>query len=66
MSVILKYGIVWTIEEDKVRLDLDGFVVGRLGKILSLEYLVECHSTGPQSTAVSLDLPCPVFSPSCE
>ena len=47
MSVILKYGIVWPAEEDKVRLDLDGSVVGQLGKVLNLENLFECRSTGP-------------------
>ena len=45
MSVILKYGIVWTMEEDKVRLDFDGSLLGWLEKVLNLEYLVKCQTT---------------------
>ena len=42
MSVILKYGIVWTMEEDKVRLEFDGSVIGRPENVPNLEYLVKC------------------------
>ena len=42
MSVILKYGIVWTVEEGKVRLELDGSVIRRPEKVPNLECLVKC------------------------
>ena len=45
MSVILKYGIVWTMEGDKFRLDVDRPVLGWSEKLSSLEYLVSGLAT---------------------
>ena len=45
MSVILKYGIVWTMEGDKFRLDVDRLVLGWSEKLWSLEYLVSGLAT---------------------
>ena len=45
MSVILKYGIVWTVKEDKFRLDVDGSVLDWSEKLSSLDYLVSGLAT---------------------